>query len=192
MTGIDTYLAEAPAWGREMAALTAILRSEGLDEALKWAKPCFLRNGGNVAILQPFRDECRLMFFKGAVLPDPDGLLGSQGGNTQGARVVRFASTADVTGREPALRALIRAAIDAEDRGLKPAYPAKHDLDLPGELGAAMDADPELAEAFHRLTPGRRRSWVLQIAGAKQSATRTARVEKAAPAIKAGKGWNER
>ena len=179
-------------WQAETDRLRAILASEGLVEVEKWAKPCFQRGGGNVAIIQPFKDELRIMFFKGAILADPEGLLGSQGENTQGARVVRFAGMADVDAREAALRALIRSAVDAEDRGLKPAYPARHDLDLPEELTAAMDADPLLAEGFHGLTPGRQRSWVLHFASAKQSATRAARIDKAAPAIKAGKGWNER
>jgi uncharacterized protein YdeI (YjbR/CyaY-like superfamily) len=179
-------------WQAETDALRAILASEGLDEAVKWAKPCFLRHGANVAIIQPFRDEVRLMFFKGAILPDPAGILGSQGDNTQGARVVRFASTDDVSRLEAPLRALIRAAIAAEDRGETPAYPARAALDLPDELVSALDGDPDLAEAFHALTPGRQRSWVLHIAGAKQSATRTARITKAAPMIRAGKGWNER
>lgn len=179
-------------WQAEIDALRAILGSEGLEEVEKWSKPCFTRGGGNVAILQPFKDELRLMFFKGAILPDPEGLLGSQGENTQGARVVRFAALADVERHEAPLRALVRAAIGAEDRGEKPAFPAKHDLALPEEFVAALDADPALAEAFHALTPGRQRSWVLHVAGAKQPATRAGRVAKAAPAIRAGKGWNER
>ncbi len=179
-------------WQPEIDRLRGILASEGLDEVEKWSKPCFQRGGGNVAIIQPFKEELRVMFFKGAILADPEGLLSHQGENTQGARVVRFATMADVEAREAALRGLIRSAVDAEDKGLKPDYPAKHDLDLPEELTAAMDADPALAEGFHRLTPGRQRSWVLHFAGAKQSATRVSRIDKAAPAIRAGKGWNER
>lgn len=179
-------------WQDVFAALRPIFLSEGLDEVTKWAKPCFLRHGSNVAILQAFRDECRVMFFKGALLPDPDGILGSQGENTQAARVVRFTSRDGVTRLEAPLRALIRAAIGVEDRGETPAFPAKDALDLPEELVTAMDAAPDLAEAFHALTPGRQRSWVLHIAGAKQSATRSARIVKAAPMMRAGKGWNER
>lgn len=88
-------------WQAETDRLRAIFASEGLDEVEKWAKPCFLRGGGNVAIIQPFKDELRVMFFRGAILDDPQGLLGSQGENTQGARVVRFASLAEVDARSP-------------------------------------------------------------------------------------------
>lgn len=179
-------------WEHEMAALRAIALGCGLGEAVKWGKPCFTHGGANVAILQPFRDECRLMFFKGALLDDPAGLLESQGENTQAARVVRVRSVEEVGQRAEALRRLLAGAIAAQEAGLTVPMPARTALDLPAELTDALDGDPDLAEGWATLTPGRQRSWVLHIAGAKQPATRAARVDKAAPAIRAGKGWNER
>ncbi len=192
MGKVESFIAGADRWQAEMAALRGIALGCGLGEALKWGKPCFTWKAANIAILQPFRDECRLMFFKGALLPDPDGLLTSQGENTQAARVVRLRSLAEVERLEPALRALIAAAVAAEEAGEKVPMPAREALDLPAELTDALDADPDLAAAFAGLTPGRQRSWVLHVSAAKQPATRAARVEKAAPEIRAGKGWNER
>lgn len=192
MTDVEGFIASADRWQAEMAALRGLALACGLGEALKWGKPCFTHGGANVAILQPFRDECRLMFFKGALLPDPDGLLGTQGENTQAARVVRVRGLADVAAHEAALRALMMAAVALEETGQKVPMPAKENLDLPAELLDRLDGDPDLAAAFAALTPGRQRSWVLHVAGAKQTATRLARIDKAAPSIRAGKGWNER
>lgn len=188
---IPAYLIAAPRWAAEMSALRNIALSCGLGEEIKWRKPCFTHRGGNVAILQPMNDDCRLMFFKGVLLADPQGLLTSQGENTQAARVLRVTSTAQITAREPAIRALILAAMAVEESGLTAAFPAKRDLDLPPELIDRLDADPDLSDAWAKLTPGRQRSWVLHIASAKQSATRTSRIDKAAPDIRAGAGWNE-
>lgn len=192
MTDVEGFIASADRWQAEMAALRGLALACGLGEALKWGKPCFTHGGANVAILQPFRDECRLMFFKGALLPDPDGLLGTQGENTQAARVVRVRGLADVAAHEAALRALMMAAVALQETGQKVPMPAKENLDLPAELLDRLDGDPDLAAAFAALTPGRQRSWVLHVAGAKQTATRLARIDKAAPSIRAGKGWNER
>lgn len=192
MNQVEGYIASVPRWRAEMVALRVLALGCGLGEALKWGKPCFTHGGANVAILQPFRDECRLMFFKGAILPDPEGILGTQGANTQGARVVRLRGLAEVTAQAAALRALLAAAMAAEEAGLRVPMPAKEALDLPPELVEALDGDAALAEAFAALTPGRQRSWVLHVGGAKQAATRRARIEKAAPAIRAGRGWNER
>ena len=192
MADVEGFIASADRWQAEMIAVRALALGCGLGEALKWGKPCFTHGGANVAILQPFRDECRLMFFKGAILPDPDGILGSQGQNTQAARVVRLRGLADVMAREATLRALLAAAMAAEEAGQKVPMPAREAPDLPPELVEALDSDADLAEAFAGLTPGRQRSWALHVAGAKQAATRRARIEKAAPAIRAGRGWNER
>lgn len=192
MADVEGFIASADRWQAEMIAVRALALGCGLGEALKWGKPCFTHGGANVAILQPFRDECRLMFFKGAILPDPDGIMGSQGQNTQAARVVRLRGLADVMAREAALRALLAAAMAAEEAGQKVPMPAREAPDLPPELVEALDSDADLAEAFAGLTPGRQRSWALHVAGAKQAATRRARIEKAAPAIRAGRGWNER
>lgn len=179
-------------WQSEMEALRALALGEGLAETTKWAKPTFTHDGANIAILQPFARELRLMFFKGAILPDPENLLGSQGENTQSARVLRVTSVDDITRHAPAIRALLQAAIAAETAGLSAPMPARHALTLPDELVDRLDADPDLAAAWAALTPGRQRSWVLHLQSAKQPATRHARIDKARPAILAGRGQTER
>ena len=192
MSDIARWIAAAPRWPAEMAALRALALDCGLGEALKWGKPCFTADGANVAILQPFVAELRLMFFKGALLPDPAGLLGSQGANTQAARVLRVTSVDDITRQGAAIRALLRDAILAETAGLTPPQPARHDLALPDELVSRLADDAELAAAWAALTPGRQRSWVLHLGAARQSGTREARIDRARPLILAGRGQTER
>jgi uncharacterized protein YdeI (YjbR/CyaY-like superfamily) len=85
----------------------------------------------------------------------------------------------------------MREAVAAGKAGLKvETKPAK--LSVPEELKAKFRSDPRFKRAFEALTPGRQRGYLFHFGGAKQSATRTARVEKAVPAILAGKGFLER
>lgn len=190
---LDAFIARAKTWRAETEALRAILLDCGLDEALKWGKPCYAMNGGgNVAIIQSFKDFCALMFFKGTLLTRGGGLLVSQGENSQAALRAEFRSVAEIAQAEPALRACIAEAIAVEEAGLKVAFRKPSELVLPDELASRLEADPALDAAFHALTPGRQRSYVLHIAGAKRSETRAARVDRCAPAIRAGKGYNER
>lgn len=179
-------------WHEERRKLRTILLDCGLTEAVKWRKLCYTHEGGNVAIIQGFKDKMALMFFKGALLTDTHGLLRSQGENSQAALRLEFSGPDDVAAMEIAVRDYVGQAMAVERAGLKVEFTKKYDLDLPDELVEAMDQQPDLAEAFHALTPGRQRGWVLHIADAKQAATRAARVEKSAAKIRAGKGWNER
>jgi uncharacterized protein YdeI (YjbR/CyaY-like superfamily) len=177
-------------WQSEIKTLRSILLDCGLDEELKWGKPCFSFGGKNVAIIQPFKEFCALMFFKGALIKDTRGLLRSQGQNTQSALRLEF------TGKEPidkaAVKAYVKQAIAVEKAGLKVDFKAKRELELPEELTRVLSKNGKLAKAFHALTPGRQRGYVLHFTGAKQSETRTARIEKCIPMILAGKGMNDR
>lgn len=187
---VDAFVSRAKAWRGEIRKLRSILLDCGLDEALKWGKPCFLFEGKNVAIIQPFKAHCALMFFKGALLRDPHGLLRSQGQNTQSALRLEFTSEAEVA---PAVvKSYVKQAIAAEKAGLKVDFKAKRKLELPQELTRILQKDRRLAKAFHSLTPGRQRGYVLHFTGAKQSQTRTARIEKCIPGILAGRGLNDR
>jgi uncharacterized protein YdeI (YjbR/CyaY-like superfamily) len=188
----EAFIRRAPAWGPEMAALRELALGAGLDEAIKWGKPCYMRGSANVAILQPFKDECRLMFFKGVLLPDPERLLTPQGENTQGALVFRATSIDQIEASAPALKALLAAAIAAEEAGLKVEMKARDALELPAELTARLAGDAELSTAFEALTPGRRREYALHIGAAAKADTREARIDKATPRILAGKGLTDR
>lgn len=146
--------------------------------------------GSNVAIIQPFKEHCSLMFFKGALLKDTHGVLCSQGENTQSAMRLEFTSEAQV--KKTVVRSLVKQAIAVEKAKLKVDFKAKHELELPEELTQVLKKDRRLAKAFGALTPGRRRAYVLHFTGAKQSKTRAARIEKCTPKILAGKGINDR
>jgi len=189
---VDAFLSRTGTWADETATLRALLLDAGLEEALKWGKPCYARGGKNVAIIQGFKDFCAVLFFKGVLMDDPAGLLRSQGPNTQGALRIELSSLTQIEAAEPEIRALIAEAIRVEDAGLAVAYAAKDDLDYPDELVDAFDADPDLRAAFEALTPGRKRSWIMHFTEAKQAATRTARIARAATSIHAGKGVNGR
>ncbi len=189
---VDAYLGRAKQWRAEMEALRAILLECGLTEELKWGKPCYATDDGNIAILQPFKAHCALMFFKGALLEDPHGLLVPQGENTRSAMRVEFTDPAQVTKKKAKVKALVKKAVQVEKAGLKVDFAEAKKPDHPEELTAALRADKALKKAFGALTPGRQRSWVLHFSSAKQAKTREARIEKAKEKIFAGKGWNER
>jgi uncharacterized protein YdeI (YjbR/CyaY-like superfamily) len=187
---VDAFVSRAKKWQGETQKLRSILLDCGLDEDLKWGKPCFVFEGRNVAVIQPFKEHCSLMFFKGALLQDTHGLLRSQGMNTRSALRLEFTSEAHIKKR--VVRSYVKQAIAVEKAGLKVDFKAKRELELPEELTRILKKDGKLAKAFHGLTPGRRRAYILHFTGAKQSKTRAARIEKCIPRILAGKGRNDR
>ena len=187
---IDEFVSRVKSWRSEIETLRSILLGSGLDEELKWGKPCFTFGGKNVAIIQPFKEHCALMFFKGALIEDTHGLLRSQGANTQSAMRLEFRGKGDL--RKAVVRDYVKKAIAVEKAGLQVDFKAKRDLELPEELTEILSKDRKLSNAFHALTPGRQRSYVLHFASAKQSTTRVARIEKSIPRILAGKGMNDR
>jgi uncharacterized protein YdeI (YjbR/CyaY-like superfamily) len=189
---IDAYVAQLVHWKDEIAALRALLLAAGLDEAYKWRQPCYGIDGSNVAILHGMRAYCGIGFLKGSLLDDPSGLLVSPGPNSRASRQVRVTSLADIERDKAAIRALIDAAIATEKAGLKVDFSANRHPDLPQELIDRMDADPDFAAAFQALTPGRQRGYAIHVSGAKQSATRSARIDKHAARIFAGKGLHDR
>lgn len=186
---VDAFVNRATAWQGEMQKLRTILLDCGLDEEIKWGKPCFSSGGKNIAIIQPFKAHCSLMFFKGALLEDRHGLLRSQGENTQSALRLEFTSEAQI--KKAVLKDYVKQAIAVEEAGLEVDFKAKRELELPEELTQIFQKDRKLAKAFQALTPGRQRGYLLHITAAKQSKTRTARIEKCAPKILAGKGFQD-
>jgi uncharacterized protein YdeI (YjbR/CyaY-like superfamily) len=187
---VDAFVARAKTWQAEIQKLRTILTGCGLEEDIKWGKPCFMSEGRNLAIIQPFKEHCALMFFKGALLQDTHGLLRSQGENTQSALRLEFTSEAQI--KKSVVASYVKQAILVEEAGLKVDFKAKRELELPQELTQILKRDRALAAAFHALTPGRQRGYVMHFTDAKQSATRTARVEKCIPKILSGKGMNDR
>ncbi len=189
---VDRYIAVAKQWGDEMAELQEIALDCGLTEEVKWRKPCYTHDGANIAIIQPFKEFCALMFFKGALLQDPTELLIKVGENSRAGRQARFTSVDEIVAVEPVLKELIQEAIKVEEAGLSVDFEKDRDLPLPDELQEKLDDDPELEEAFFDLTPGRQRAYILYFSDAKQTKTRTARVERYREQILDGKGLNDR
>jgi len=178
-------------WKAEYAALRRVCLSAGLNEELKWGQACYDLEGGKVVLIHGFKEYCALLFMKGALLKDPDGILVQQTKNVQSARQIRFASLADINKHKSAIKAYIKEAIAIEKSGAKVKMKSVAQFDVPEEFQRRLDDDPALEEAFHSLTPGRRKGYLLHFAGAKQSATRTARVDKHAPRILKGLGLDD-
>jgi len=187
---LDDTFAQATRWREEAQAVRAILLDSGLSEERKWAKPCYGHDGHNLAILQRMNDFLALMFFRGALLEAPEGVLQEQGENSRAQRRVCFTSTDQVAELAPIVRDLVRQAIDVAASGRT--LPERPALVLVDELQARLDSDPALKAAFEALTPGRQRGYHLHISGAKQSATRARRVEQQVERILAGKGLRDR
>ena len=177
-------------WQAEIAELQKILSGFDLREECKWGKPCYTMDGKNVVIIQGFKEYCALGFFQGALLKDPNQLL-VQLGQVHAARVMKFTSAKEIAAKAAIIRAYVREAIAAAKAGLKVGT-KRPELPVPDELREKFRKDPEFKRAFEALTPGRQRGYLYHFAGAKQSATRTARIEKAMPAIFAGRGFLER
>lgn len=188
----DAFFRKLPRWQEEFVALRAILKPFPLEEGFKWRWPCYMLDGRNVVLIHGFKAHCAVLFFKGALLSDPEHLLERPGDATQAARQMRFHSLAEVHARTRALQAAVTEAIALERSGAKVAKVPSAAPAAPAELTQALRADAKLRQAFAALTPGRQRSWLLHFTGAKQSATRTARIERARPQILQGKGFQER
>ena len=187
---LDFYFDKTGPWQDIHRRLRAMALELDVTEEKKWWQPCYAVDGKNTFIISAFKDFATVNFFKGIIMDDPNGLLVKQGENGHAGRVVKLSSMDDLDANVDAIAALMAEAVRVE-RAAIPLPPAP-EREMPDELAEALDGDPELAEAFHALTPGRQRSWFLHVSGAKQVQTRFNRIEKARPAIIAGKGLNER
>lgn len=178
-------------WDRGLEDLRRICLEIGLVETVKWGHPCYMHAGRNIAILGAFRGDFRISFFNAALMKDADGVLEKQGHNTRHPDMIRFTDNAQVAARAAVIGAYLKEAMSYAEAGIKP---PKDDsaVDLPDELVEAMDSDPELAEAFHKLTPGRKKGYVIHLNSAKNSATRVARIMRSRQKILEGKGATER
>ena len=190
---LDPWFAKARTWRDEVVRLRSILLACGLTEQLKWGKPTYTDDAGaNIVLIMPLKETCALLFTKGALLKDPKGILVQPGENSQSARQMRFTSVAQIGKLEKTLKSYVEQAVDVEKAGLKVEFKKSTDLVYPKEFQDKLDRNSALREAFHKLTPGRQRQYHIYFTGAKQSATRESRVEKAMPLILDGMGLNDR
>ncbi len=188
---VDAFLGEAEKWQAEMKKLRTILLDCPLTEELKWGKPCYTFQESNIVIIQEFKEYCALLFCNGALLKDPKGILIQQTENVQAARQIRFTKVQEIAGLAASLKAYVQEAIEAEKAGLKVSYKKTSEFKMPEELQKKFAETAALKKAFEALTPGRQRGYLLYFSGAKQSETRTARIEKCAPQILKGKGLDD-
>lgn len=189
---IGAFLNKAKKWQEEMEKLRMLLLDCGLKEELKWGKPCYTFEKSNIVIIQGFKEFCALMFFKGALLKDPEAILKKPGENSQAARRIPFTGVQEITELEPVLRAYIFEAVELEKAGLKVNFEKNRALIFPEEFQNKLEGSSDLKAAFNRLTPGRQRAYNLYFSAPKRSETRTSRIEKCIPQILKGKGLNDR
>jgi len=189
---IDAFIKKAKTWQKEIEKLRAIILEYPLVEELKWGKPCYAYEGHNVVVILPLKNYCTLLFCKGALLDDANGLLVKAGENTQAARQVRFTSLREIDEKKSVLKGYIGQAVEAEKNGLQVTFKKITEWAVPAELQRKLDQSPALKTAFEALTPGRQRAYYMHFAAPKQSKTRESRVEKCIPQILKGKGMNDR
>ncbi len=188
---VDAFLGMATKWQKEMEKLRKVVLDTGLTEELKWGKPCYTFEGKNIVVIQGFKDYCALLFMKGYMLTDPEGILVKTGENTIVGRQARYHTVKEIAAQSQALKGCIYEAIELEKSGVKAPAKEKKSLELPEELEQKMKEMPALKKAFKALTPGRQRAYVFFFSQAKQSATRMSRIEKNVEQILKGKGLNE-
>ena len=188
---VDFYFSKAQKWQEELKKLRMILLDCGLTEELNWRSPCYTSQKSNIVIIQGFKEYCALMFFKGALLNDPNGILKKPGENAQAARQIRFTNVREIVEMETILKAYIYEAIEVEKSGLKVNFKKTTEFIIPEEFQNKLVEIPALKTAFDALTPGRQRAYILYFSAPKQSKTRESRVEKCMQQILNGKGLDD-
>jgi uncharacterized protein YdeI (YjbR/CyaY-like superfamily) len=178
-------------WKAEIAAMRRVLDGFAMTEECKWGAPTYTVDGRNIVIMQGFKEYFGLGFFQGALLKDPKKVL-VQLGQVHAGRVMKFTSAKEITAKAATIKAYVREAIAVEKAGLRMKPKRTSDYPVPEELRERFRKDARFKRAFEALTPGRQRSYLYHFAAAKQSATRTARIDKAMPAILEGRGFQER
>ncbi len=187
---VDFYFTKGK-WQQELERLRIIVLSCGLIEELKWGVPCYSFQKSNIVLIHVFKEYCALLFFKGALLNDPNGILVQQTENVQAARQIRFTNVQEIVEKENILKTYIFEAIELEKSGLKVDFKKTIEFTVPEEFQHQLDEAPALKAAFEALTPGRQKAYLLYFAAPKQSKTREARVEKCMPKILNGKGLDD-
>src|SRR5262245_64273362 len=188
---IDFFFTKAKQWKEEFEKLRTIILDCGLTEELRWGCPCYTFEKRNVVLIHGFKEYCALLFFKGVLLKDANGILIQQTENVQSARQIRFTNLREIVKMESTLKAYVREAIEVEKAGLEVNYKKTSEFKMPGEFENKLDKSPALKTAFAALTPGRQRGYLLYFSAPKQSKTRESRIEKCMPQILNGKGLND-
>jgi uncharacterized protein YdeI (YjbR/CyaY-like superfamily) len=188
---VDWFFAKDTKWQKEYEKLRTIILACGLIEELKWGCPCYTLENTNIVLIHGFKEYCALLFFKGALLNDPNGILIQQTKNVQSARQIRFTNAREIVKMEKILKAYVFEAIEVERAGLKVKLKKTSEFKIPEEFQKRLDKNTALKKAFDALTPGRQRAYIFYFSQAKQSQTREARIEKYIKQILNGKGLDD-
>ena len=188
---VDFYFSKTEKWQKELEQLRTIVLDCGLNEELKWGVPSYTFQKSNIVLIHVFKEYCALLFFKGALLHDPNGILIQQTEHVQAARQIRFTNVREIVKMEPILKAYIYEAVEVEKAGLKVNFKKTSEFAVPEEFQNKLDEIPALKTAFDALTPGRQRAYILHFSAPKQSKTRESRIEKCMQQILDGKGLND-
>jgi len=188
---VDWFFNKDTKWQEAYAELRTIVLDCGLTEELKWGCPCYTFQNNNIVLIHGFKDYCALLFMKGTLLKDTEGILVQQTLNVQASRQIRFTKTQDIVNNESILKAYINEAIEVEKAGLKVELKKTTEFNMPDEFKMVLEDMPELKTAFEALTPGRQRGYLLYFSSPKQAKTREARIEKCIQQILVGKGLDD-
>jgi uncharacterized protein YdeI (YjbR/CyaY-like superfamily) len=188
---VDFYFSKDNKWHKELKKLRTIILDCGLNEELKWGCPCYTFRESNIVLIHVFKEYCAILFFKGALLNDANGILVQQTKNVQAGRQIRFTDVRQIVEIETILKIYIYEAIEVEKAGLKVNFKKTTEYNIPEEFQIKLNKIPALKTAFYALTPGRQRGYMLYFSAPKQSKTRESRVEKYMPQILNGKGLND-
>ena len=188
---VDWYFTKNERWQKEIEKLRMIILDCGLNEELKWGCPCYTFQNSNIVLIHVFKEYCALLFFKGALLNDTNGILIQQTKNVQAARQIRFTNVREIVKMKTILKAYIYEAIEVEKAGLKVNLKKTSEFIIPEEFQNKLDKIPALKTAFYGLTPGRQRGYIFYFSQPKQSTTRQSRVEKYVQQILNGKGLDD-
>jgi len=189
---VDFYFNKAEKWQEEIVKLRTIILDCGLNEELKWGCPCYTLGKSNIVLIHVFKEYCAFLFFKGALLNDPNGILIQQTKNVQAARQIRFTNVREIVKMKAVLKAYIYEAIEVEKAGLKVQLKKTTEYAIPEEFKKKLTKSASLKKAFDALTPGRQRAYLFHFSQPKLSKTRESRVEKSIPQILNGKGLDDK
>ena len=188
---VDWFFSKDTTWQKEYEKLRTIILDCGLIEELKWGCPCYTLENTNIVLIHGFKEYCALLFFKGALLNDHNGILIQQTKNVQSARQIRFTNVKEIVKMEKTLKTYVYEAIEVERAGLKVKLKKTSEFKIPEEFQKRLDKNAALKKAFDALTPGRQRAYIFYFSQAKQPKTREARVEKYIKQILKGKGLDD-
>lgn len=188
---VEDYLDGHAEWRSLLESLRNIMNACEVEETVKWGQPCYTHAGKNLVGIGAFKEFVSVWFFQGALLRDEQGVLvNAQEGRTRAMRQWRFQAVEEID--EPLLRAYVDESIENQQQGKEIKAEKKKPVKVPDELAGALAADRDAGEQFNALTPGKQREYTEYIAAAKRAETRTRRLEKVLPMIRAGHGLNDK